>query len=157
MPIKKINHAQGFTLLEILMALFIFTFVAMMMSNALHHVIEAQAKTENYAERLRQVQMALLLLSRDVEQATNRPISNTVGKEEAAFVGTSKDFTFTHMGQAHQTSKILKSSLKRTSYAWHDDAIWRVSWEILDQAPDSQPNKRNLLANVVEANFEFLD
>ncbi len=38
---------QGFTLIEILIALFIFTIVAMIMSHALHTIFISQAGTQN--------------------------------------------------------------------------------------------------------------
>src|SRR5437762_2019018 len=92
--------AAGFTLLEILIALFIFTILSFLLTAALRTVINAQSGTEDKALRLRELQMILLTMSRDIEQTVNRPITNAVGKEEAAFVGTENGFVFTHTGFA---------------------------------------------------------
>src|SRR3990167_9644363 len=98
---SKLISASGFTLLEILIALFIFTLVSMMLMSALHHIINIQSGTEQNAERLRNLQLTLLKVSRDVEQIVNRPILNTAGKEEYAFIGTVREFEFTHIRVAH--------------------------------------------------------
>jgi len=149
--------SRGFTLLEILIALFIFSILSLMMASALRTVINAHAGTEKNAERLRDLQIALLVMSRDVEQTVLRPITNPVGKEEEAFIGTPRGFTFTHAGYANPDGSLARSSLQRTGYSWEDNTLWRLSWAVLDQSPDSKPHRRRLLDNVIDAKFEYLD
>lgn len=151
------NKISGFTLLEILVALFIFTILSLMLASGLRTVIDAEASTEAHAERLRVLQMTLLLMSRDIEQTVNRPILNAAGHQDPAFIGDSKGFSFTHGGLANPDATIARSSLQRTAYTWQDNRIWRTSWLVLDQAPASQPHKRPLLTNVTAASFEYLD
>ncbi|RDI38062.1 type II secretion system minor pseudopilin GspJ [Aquicella lusitana] len=148
---------RGFTLLEILIALFIFTILSLILANALHNVITIQSGTERNAERLRELQMVLLVMSRDVEQAVNRPIVNASGKEEAAFIGTPHSFTFTHTGFANPTGELLRSNLQRTRYDWNRGSLRRGVWPSLDAAPDAKPHARTLLNNVEAARFEYLD
>src|SRR5947209_8116839 len=88
------KNQQGFTLLELLIALFIFTIISMMLASALHTVIKAQSGSDKNALLLRELQVALLMMSRDVEQTVNRPVLDTTGKEERAFIGTPTSFTF---------------------------------------------------------------
>lgn len=154
------NHPRdnrGFTLLEILIALFIFSILSVMLASALRVVINAQAGSEKSAERLRQLQMALLVFSRDVEQTVNRPIVDAAGKEEMAFLGSPRSFTFTRAGFANPAGAVLRSSLQRSRYYWDEDALWRMSWKALDQPPQSQPVFRRLLSDVTEARFQYLD
>lgn len=153
---KSPNKSQGFTLLEILIAMFVFSILALVLSGALRSVIQSQAGTEKSAERLREVQFALLLLSRDIEQAVSRSVLNTSGKEEAAFIGESKAFTLTHAGFANPMGSVLKSNLQRSTYSVAEGSLWRSSWEALDQAPTSKPHLRLLLTNVSEVQFQYL-
>lgn len=148
---------QGFTLLEILIALFIFTILSLILATALRSVIDVQLSTERKAERLGQLQMALLLMSRDIEQAVNRPIASSEAKEEPALRGNAQGFTFTHTGFANPLGKLPRSILSRSAYIWNDDGLWRLTWPVLDLAPDSQSHTRRLLTNVLEAHFEYLD
>lgn len=148
---------RGFTLIEILIALFIFTILSMLLMTGLHNVINLQAGTEKNAERLRKLQMALLIVSRDIEQAVNRPITNASGKEEKAFLGSRQRIRFTRGGLANPDGTVLRSSLQRSGYEWHDNVLWRVTWPVLDQAPTTKSQERALLDNVEEVRFQFLD
>lgn len=150
------NNA-GFTLLEILIALFIFTVLSLIMVGGLRSVINAQTGSENKAARLRQLQMTLLVMSRDIEQAVNRPIVNADGKDEAAFVGEPNSFQFTHTGFANPLSTLARSTLQRSGYTWNDNSIFRMVWPVLDQAPKTKPEQRRLLTDVEEAHFQYLD
>jgi len=144
---SKIQNC-GFTLLEVLIALFIFTLVSMMLTSALHTVITAQSVTESKAEQFRQLQMALLLLSRDVEQAVNRPVRNTQGKDEPAFIGSARRIVFTHQGAAN---------LMRTGYACQQMNLYRETWPSVDAAADTLLHRRLLLNQVAECWFDYLD
>lgn len=149
------NNIKGFTLLEILIALFIFTILSMMLVGALHNIIGISSGTERNAEQLRKLQIALLMVSRDVEQTLDRPIINAGGKQEAAFIGTPRGFVLTHAGIANPIS-LLKSTLQRAGYEWHDQALWRITWPVVDQAPQTKPHERRLL-DVEKMSFEYLD
>lgn len=145
----------GFTLLEILIALFIFTILSMILVSALHNVIGISSATERHAEQLRKTQMALLIMKRDIGQALDRPILDNAGKQEAALIGSVQSIIFTHTGLANPNG-VLRSTFQRTSYEWHDDAIWRITWPVLDRAPATKSHQRKLLeAELVR--FEFLD
>lgn len=155
---RKIKRAlSGFTLLEILIALFIFSIVSLILAGALRRVIDANTRTTVHAERLNQLQVALLLMSRDVEQAVSRPVFNAAGRPEKEFVGTPTVFAFTHAGSADAAGAATRSGLQRTRYEWHDGGLWRVRWNELDQAPTSRASSRQLLENVTTARFEYLD
>jgi general secretion pathway protein J len=147
----------GFTLLEILIALFIFAMLALLLSSALHNVIGIQSRTEQNADRLHETQIALLIMSRDITQAVNRSVVTASGKEEAAFVGKPNGFTFTHAGVANPEGKFLRSGLQRTRYFIDGKTLWRNTWAVLDQAPQSAPLRRALLSNLDGASFEYLD
>ena len=54
------NKKMGFTLIEILIALFVFTIISMIMVSALHNIFNYQAETEKQAARLNELQLALL-------------------------------------------------------------------------------------------------
>lgn len=154
--LKNKNHA-GFTLLEILIALFIFTVLSMILVGALHSVMNADAGTAKNAQRLRNLQLALVIMSREIEQTVNRPILNTSGSQEPAFIGTPRIFKFTHTGFANPTGELMRSSLQRTEYLWSEGILWRKTWPVLDQAHQSLPMTRPLLGEVTDASFQYLD
>lgn len=153
----KLQSHVGFTLLEILIALFVFTVISMMLSSALRSVISAQSGTEANALRLRKLQMALILMSRDIEQTVNRPILDTKGNEEQAFIGNPRSFVFTHLGYGGGLSGALQSDMQRIRYHWEGTTLWRTTWNALDQPPQAKPRLRPILEGVIETRFQYLD
>ncbi|VVC75074.1 Type II secretion system protein J [Aquicella siphonis] len=154
---RQNRRSQGFTLLEILIALFIFTILSVILVAALRSVINSQSRTEAKAERLRNLQVALLIFSRDVAQSVDRPILNASGKEEGAFVGNPRGFSFTHAGFANPTGVPARSALQRTGYVFRDEGLFRLTWPVLDQAPETRTGVRRLLSGVQGARFQYLD
>lgn len=150
------NSHRGFTLLEILIALFVFTILSMMMMSALHNVIGIQSRTENKAEYVRMLQMAFLRLSHDIEQAVDRPVLNAQGKEESAFVGSAQGFVFTHAGFANPMNVIGMSNLQRTYYQFREHALIRQSWAALDAAQATPIQRKILIKDVQKVLFQYL-
>lgn len=148
------NH--GFTLLEILIALFIFTIVSMILVTALHTVINTQSATDKKAERLAQLQVTLLLMSRDIEQTINRPITNAAGAQEG-FMGASNSITFTHAGLPNPNGELNRSTLQRTRYSLDNETLIRTTWPVLDPTPQTIPDHRSLLKAVTALRFMYLD
>jgi general secretion pathway protein J len=148
---------QGFTLIEILVALFIFTILAFILMNGLHNIISFQSGTERKAARLRDLQMALLLLSRDMQQAVNRPITLGNNREEAAFRGSNKEVTFTQIGAADNHGDVPQTILSRTRYYVFEHALWRERWETLDQTTKTKVAKRELLSDIESADMQYVD
>jgi general secretion pathway protein J len=153
MPAK---NTFGFTLLEILISLFIFTILSIMMAGALHSVINVQSGAERSALRLREMQMVLIRMSRDVEQTVNRPVKTANDQDASAFYGTTRGFAFTHSGMAGASTQ--NQVLERAQYIWGKNGLYRMAWDVLDQAEKSpKPSQRLLLDTVTDAYFEYMD
>lgn len=155
-PHHKLS-SKGFTLLEILVALFIFTIISVVMASALHNLFNTQSGTDKRAARLTELQIALLFISRDVEQTINRPITNHDGVQEAAFVGKPHSITLTHAGLANPQGLLLRSTLQRTEYALENSIFIRRTWPVLDQTNKTTSDQRVLLKSVSTCWFEYLD
>ncbi|HSW70250.1 MAG TPA: type II secretion system minor pseudopilin GspJ [Gammaproteobacteria bacterium] len=150
----KKNH--GFTLLEIIIALFIFSIVSLIIVSALHNVINLQSASQKKAERLAKLQIALLFLSRDLEQTIHRPITTSNGNLEG-FIGSTNAVTFTHAGWDNPSGMLIRSTLQRTRYELNDGILKRLTWPVLDQAHLIAPNAKSLLNSVNDLHFEYLD
>jgi general secretion pathway protein J len=149
--------SKGFTLLEILIALFIFSIVSMIMVSALHTVFNSQSITAKHAAALTKLQIAFLLMSRDLEQTINRPVTNAKGLVENAFIGTPNTVTFTHAGFTNPLSSMVSSTLQRTQYSFNNAQLIRSIWPVLDQTQKTLPDHRILLHNITALRFEYLD
>lgn len=155
---KHVKTGLGFTLIEILVALFVFAIVSLLLTGALRTVIDAELATSKNAHRLRELQMVLLMLSRDLEQAVNRPVISAAGKELPAFQGDSRGFSFTHAGLAETLGVRSKtSSLQRKHYFFAQENLARETWPVLDQAASTRALQRVLLNDLTTVGFQYLD
>lgn len=148
---------RGFTLIEILIALFIFTILSFLLMGGLRSIISTQSRTEVGAEKLAKLQMAMLVVSRDVLQAVDRPVTNAHDKQLATFIGTPVGFTFTHMGYADTANTQTHSILQRTGYFWHHHALWRKTWRAVDRIFPERGHQRLLMPGIESARFDYLD
>jgi len=151
------DRNRGFTLLEILIALFIFSIVSAILVGALHSSMNAQEATEKNATHFRQMEMAWLMMSRDFEQIVNRPILGSDGTPQGALVGTGDHVDFTHAGYPNPYGEQLRSTWQRTRYYVRDESLYRESWFVLDRAANSSSHARRLLNNVDSLRLEYLD
>lgn len=158
MRIDKSSHSQrGFTLLEILIALSIFTVLSMILLSGLKTVMNTLSATDERADELRRLQHVLLLMKRAVEQAVDRPITNAAGQEEAAFLGTRTSMTLTYAGAAGQFGQNHLSGLKRVRYFIDGDKLYRETWNVLDQPPNAKPLRRLMLQDLKKPYFAYLN
>lgn len=152
---KPNTKQSGFTLLEILIALFIFTIIAMIMTHALHSSIETEAHMEKNAERMREAQMTLLFLSHDLEQVLNRP-ATVNDQPENSLIGSEAHLQFTHGGFSNPLSRSLHSSLQRTEYGIAKNHLLRTTWDALDRTQTTGSQQRALL-RIDTVEFAYLD
>jgi len=148
---------KGFTLLEILIAVFIFTIVSALIAMALHSVFTAENSTEKHATRLADLQMALLFITRDLEQAINRPVRNAADSQEPAFVGQAHSLTLTHGGFTNPDSLLQRSTLQRTHYFVSQNLLMRETHPALDQTSADNAHYRSLLNTVMQCDFRYFD
>jgi len=147
---------KGFTLLEIMIALFIFSIVSVMLTGALHHIIQTHGRVTARAETLEELQHALLLFSRDIEQTTHRPIV-TANNSIEGFVGNDKQVRFVHANYNNPTGEFKKANLQRSQYTFNKDKFMRTVWSMLDQTPLSKSEDQVLLENVTQIKLAYLD
>ena len=151
------SKPKGFTLLEILIALFIFSIISLIVVTALHTTLNIQTATEKNTSRFNQLHMALLLTSRDFEQIVNRQVINAKGTPETAVVGNNNEIRFTHAGFANPTGNLNRSSLQRVHYFLRRNKLIRETWPQLDITKNTPAHQRELLDNVTLLSFEYLD
>ena len=135
---------KGFTLIEILIALFVFTIVATIMSITLHNIIRFESHTFSTSRTFADTQITLLLLSRDTSQIVPRPLADY---KNEVFHGNKNEFIFTHTGV----------NLQRTGYSFNQGKLNRLTWDYPDMPKTVTPNNKTLLRNINQLSFCYLD
>ena len=146
---------EGFTLLELLVALTIFSLIAVMAYGGLQTVLNEQTRTEANAESLEALQKTYLVMQRDIEQAVPRPIRDEFGDEQGPLVGTTL-FQLTRGGWNNPVDQ-PRSTLQRVGYALEERQLIRYAWMVLDRAQDSEPVRQPLVDDIESMTVRYLD
>ena len=152
---------QGFTLLEMLLALVIFTLVSFSSWQILNTVTTARDVQADNLQRLEELDYAFLLLKQDIRQIVERGV-RIDGKvsERAIFSGEILDsqdqgLTFVRTGWQNTESRLPRSNLQRVYYRLHEGYLQRGYDRVLDQSLEVDPVYRILLSGVQELKFRF--
>ncbi|MDR2877035.1 MAG: type II secretion system minor pseudopilin GspJ [Chromatiales bacterium] len=150
------TRTRGFTLIELLVALALFAVLSAMAYGGLRAVLDARERAATNAELLSELQIAMLTIGRDVQQAINRPIRDEFGDRAMAMIGTGGQLEFTRGGWRNPAG-LQRSELQRVGYLVQEGALRRLSWQTLDRAQGSEPRAAILLHDVKALGLRFLD
>lgn len=151
------NKQRAFTLLEVLIALLIFSIIALVMTLVLQSVFTARERTTEQAKQLAKLQVAIVLMQRDFEQTINRPVRQANGTLQAALAGNNTKVTFTRAGFSNPQAALQRSQLQRVAYYSHNHQLFRRSWDRLDPARLQQFTDKLLLNHVESLTFHYLN
>lgn len=154
----KIN---GFTLIEVLVAMFLLAIIGTAGFNMLKRVTDARASIEAHSDRITELQRTFYWLAEDVTQIIDRPIRSNLDAPLPAFqynLQGSSLFDLTRAGWANPAGDILppRSTLQRVSYALEDDKFFRSYWYHLDSLEEEPSRRRQLLTGVEELTVRFM-
>ncbi|MYD99458.1 MAG: type II secretion system protein GspJ [Gammaproteobacteria bacterium] len=151
------GRVGGFTLVEILTALAIFGVIGVLATRIVAGMIELGGATREHAEGLADLQRAMGIIERDIEQFTDRPIRDELGDPLPGVIVTGVSLLeLTRMGWQNPL-RAPRSELQRVAYVLRDDKLVRLYWAVLDRAPDTRPVAQLLLDGVADARFAVFD
>jgi len=168
LPWAKFERQNGFTLLEVLIAIVITAMLGTGSFYLLSQGIRTKELTESRAAILEELQKSQRIMEYDFTQAVGRSIRGEYGDNFYAFTNlnalTLVEFTRTGWRDAKamlammdENAEILpRSQLQRISYEMEEDDLYRLHWDVLDRAQDSRPVRQKLLSGVSDFKIRFL-
>ena len=156
---KRQNKKQtGFTLLELLVAMVIFSLMSVMAYGGLSNIITGNEVISSQETRLKELQRTMMFLERDIRQVVPRPRSTGFNQFAKSFeYGLDSEglIEFTRAGNPNPVAA-ARSSLQRVRYELDDNVLIRRSWALVDHI-DLEPTNMNLLNDVESLELRLLD
>jgi len=145
----------GFTLLEVLIALAIFSVMSMMAYGGLKTILNARNGTEQAAKRLNELQMAFLLIQQDMQHMAPRTVRVGYGREPAWLDEPELEYQIAFTRGGNSTPRRPgRSGLYRVAYQLEEEKLIRMIWPALDRVDGSVPQKMVLLQGVSSVDFD---
>ena len=148
------KQISAFTLLEILVALFIFAIIGTAVGVGLRTVLHNKTAITQRAQRLSQWQFTWLQLERDLAQAL---VLSPVKNKQYALQGDGKQLSFVRTGYQNPFSWQKRSTLQYLQYRMSDQTLWRASSPYLFlQSGKSVLRQQQLLDQVTDWRFYYI-
>ena len=153
------HKLAGFTLLELLVAVTIFAILSSMAYGGLRNVIDNSQQTELSMQRMQQVQLAMLKISRDFTQLSQRNIRDEYGNSSNYIMAGDGGDVFIEFsrGGRRNPAQLQRSHLQRVAYKLEENTLSRLHWPHLDRTQEMQAYESVLLEDVENASIRFLD
>jgi len=152
----KLN--KGFTLLELLVALTIFSLVSVTVYSSLASMISTREHLAAGSEQLRTLQTAWRVIGRDIEQTVDRPVRSGYEEDLPAlrWTGAPQTLALTANGRSNPAG-LTRSSLQRVAFRLEDSRLVKDSWPVLDRSIDTEPFSQVLLRDIESFEVSFID
>ena len=152
------SKAQGFTLLEVLIALSLFAVLSAMAFGGLNQLLSQHQQLQHKQQRFVDLQSAIQVLERDFSQLAPRSIRDAFGDPQAALKGSSSpEFTYALRTKTwfnpHHAQGVL---LQRIGYQLQGQKLWRSYHGQLDVAIGTTPVRYPLIDRVTAFKVRFL-
>jgi len=161
----KRYHQQGFTLLEVLIAVAIFALISLAGFTILNTVLQSEERSKQRIARINEIQRAFLIMERDFLQITRRtirvdgekPLAGYIHSEQNNFSASSQAIAFVRSGWTNPGLLMPRGDLQSVAYRLNDNVLERLHFNFVDAVVGQEPKVRPLLSKVKELDFAYYD
>ena len=153
---KNNNFSSGFTLLELLVALSIFSILSVMAYGGLQTVITTKQSSQQAAERIAEIQLVMMRVSNDLRQAVTRKVRDEHGDFVQAMQSNDQTMAWTRLGYRNP-AQLKRSNVQRVAYKLEQQKLIRVTWPVLDLAQDTEAMESEVLSKLESIEWRFLN
>ncbi|MGM0952363.1 MAG: type II secretion system minor pseudopilin GspJ [Pseudomonadota bacterium] len=155
---SPVVHQQGFTLMEVLIAVTITSVIGMGIWQVINSVVNSRDRVNDLANQFDGLQKTMLLLERDITQIVNRPARDIYGDFQGALTTREEGYEFMLTRQGWRNPLGLRrSSLQRVGWEYTGNELRRHYWPVVDQGQEESGREVLLLDNVQTFDVWLLD
>ena len=157
-----LNRQKGFTLLEMMLALVIFSLLSIAGWQLLNTVSRSRELVTEHERRISEIDMAFLLMKQDFRQIVDRGVRiDGQVSQQSIFTGDTmldtddQAISFVRAGWHNPSLRLPRSELQRVYYRLKDGQLQRMYDLVLDAPSGVEPISRTLLDDVNALQFSF--
>ena len=153
---------RGFTLIEILIAMAIFTLIGLASTGLLTTVIDSNDISEERFAKLQLLQRAMITIERDLQQAVPRAARVNGEKQDVVMAGGEVDNSdddgvgFVRGGWHNPQLMLPRSTLQYVAYRLNENRLERLYSNYVDNVIGYEPKVRVLSEDIESLKIEFL-
>ncbi|WP_299730290.1 type II secretion system minor pseudopilin GspJ [uncultured Endozoicomonas sp.] len=159
----RLLASNGFTLLEMLAAIAIFSVISLSAWQMFHGVLTAHDVVLTKNERLRQLQYALLLIDQDLQQLADRGVrvdgqvtAQSLFSDSQMLNSDDEALALVRFGWQNPEQRLPRPELQRVFYRLQEDRLERQYHYVLDAASiNEEPATQILLEGIHSLQFRF--
>jgi general secretion pathway protein J len=154
------KRAAGFTLLELLVSVFLLSVLSAFCYGTLNYVSRSRDGAEAAFERTRRLQLAVNALVTDFQQLEPRPVREPLGDSSQPALRSdrrSQEIVSLTRGGWSNTAGLPRGTLQRVTYRLEGDRLIRSYTTVVDATLANGPVERELLKDVVSLQLRFMD
>ncbi|WP_102798598.1 type II secretion system minor pseudopilin GspJ [Bowmanella denitrificans] len=156
-------NARGFTLLEILIAMAIFTMIGMAAYSVLTTTTDSDAISSQRVAKLEALQRAMLYLERDILQAVPRAVringdanGKVISGGQDQLQSEADGLALVRAGWQNPQLMLPRSTLQAVGYRLQDGTLQRLYSNHPDSVIGSEPKVKVLLQDIEDFRVQFL-
>lgn len=161
--LKKFN--KGFTLLEVLIAIAIFSIISLSSFTIFDSVLKGDATAKQRSERQNELQRAFLIIERDITQIARRsirlngeaPLERLIQSANDSFSSQEQAIAFVRHGWTNPGLLLPRSDMQAVAYRLTEETLHRLHFNFVDSVVGEEPKVRALISDVTELKFEYYD
>ena len=139
------NSQRGFTLIEVLVSLFIFSIISIGATTALTQSLKTKEQLASVMDELNEINIARTIIKNDMSAITLRASRDELGDKRpySLFSDSTVLLSFTRRGLENPGGLEKRGDLERVNYVFEEGSLIRVSYE--HENPGQMPNTYRLV------------
>jgi general secretion pathway protein J len=156
---SRLTNTRGYTLVEILIALFVFAIFGLMTSTIISNMLINKRTTQSALSSLDSLQFAITLLNQDFRQVVTHEVMKQLRQKEISLTGKEDEILFYRGGNINPNAFEKRASISQVHYRLDNNALCRETTFNLNASHLEKKghNRLCLLRNVQSLKIDYLN